>query len=129
MYSRTRATRVVLRFTALALLACSLEPTLPIITRLAAFTCGNAECTLLGSKLPGLPPQTGLFMVAAWFKGTHTVHWSIGWPGDSVQADFVGLLDSSIVAARLDSMPLNAALILTVSLLDGGRASLTWDYR
>jgi hypothetical protein len=31
--------------------------------------------------------------------------------------------------AQLDSMPLNAALVLTVSLVGGGRASLSWDYR
>jgi hypothetical protein len=29
----------------------------------------------------------------------------------------------------LDSMPPNAVLILTVSLITGGDASLTWDYR
>jgi len=129
MYSRTRATRVLLRFAALAFLACSLEPSLPIITRLAAFACANAECTILGPQLPGLPPQTGLFMVGAWFKGAQDVHWSIRWPSDSVQADFPAVRDSSIVAAQLDSMPLNAALVLTVSLVGGGRASLSWDYR
>ncbi len=128
MYSRTRLTRLLLRFAALAFLACSLEPSLPIITRLDAFACGNAECTLLGAKLPGLPPQTGLFMVGAWFKGTQDVHWSIRWPGDSVQADFTDLRDSSVVAAQLDSMPLNTALVLTISLAGGGHASLTWDY-
>ncbi len=129
MYSRTRVTRQLLRFVVLAFLACSLEPGVPIITRLAAFECGNAACTLLGAQLPGLPPMTGLFMVGAWFKGTQDVHWSIRWPGDSVQADFTRLRDSSIVAAQLDSMPLNAALVLTVNLVGGGHASLTWDYR
>jgi hypothetical protein len=119
----------LLRFAALALVACGLEPGLPIITRLAAYGCGNAACTVLGAKLPGLPPPTGLFMVGGWFKGTQDVHWSIRWTDDSVQADFTRLRDSSIVAARLDSVPLNAALILTVSLLGGGHASLTWDYR
>jgi hypothetical protein len=129
MHSRTRATPMLLRFAALALVACGLEPSVPIITRLAAYRCGNAECTLLGAKLAGLPPQTGLFMVGGWFKGTQDVHWSIRWPGDSVQADFTAQRDSSIVAAQLDSMPLNAALVLTVSLVGGGHASLTWDYR
>jgi hypothetical protein len=128
MYSRTRAIRLSLRVAVLASLACSLEPSLPIITRLAAFACGNAECTILGAQLPGLPPQTGFFMVGAWFKGTQDVHWSIRWPGDSVQADFTDLRDSSVVAAQLDSMPLNTALVLTVSLAGGGHASLTWDY-
>lgn len=129
MYSRTRVTRTLLRFAVLALLACSLEPRVPIITRLAAFACGNAECTLHGAQLPGLPPRTGLFMVGAWFKGAQDVHWSIRWPGDSVQADFTAQRDSSIVAAQLDSMPLNAVLILTVNLVAGGHASLSWDYR
>jgi hypothetical protein len=129
MYSRTRATRLLLRFAVLAFLACSLEPSVPIITRLAAFACGNAECTILGSQLPGLPPQTGFFMVGAWFKGTQDVHWSIRWPGDSVQADFTAVRDSSTVAAQLDSMPVNTPLVLTVSLVGGGRASLSWDYR
>ena len=128
MYSRTRAIRLLLRVAVLAFLACSLEPSLPIITRLGAFACGNAECTVLGAQLPGLPPQTGFFMVGAWVKGTRDVHWSIRWPGDSVQADFTGVRDSSVVAAQLDSMPLSTALVLTVSLLGGGRASLTWDF-
>jgi hypothetical protein len=129
MYSRARATRVVLRYAALALVACSLEPDLPEITRLAVFGCGNPECTILGSRLTGLPPQTGLFMVGAWFEGTQDVHWSIRWTGDSVHADFTNLRDSSIVAAGLDSMPLTSLLILTVSLPAGARDSLTWDYR
>jgi hypothetical protein len=129
MYSRTRVTRTLLRFAVLALVACSLEPTRPIITRLSAFACGNAQCTILGVQFPGLPPQTGLFMVGAWFKGTHDVHWSIRWPGDSVHADFTAARDSSIVPAQLDSMPPNAVLILTVSLIAGGHASLSWDYR
>jgi len=129
MYSRTRATRLLLRCGVLAFLACSLEPHVPIITRLAAFECGNPACTLLGTQLPGLPPLTGLFMVGAWFKGTQDVHWSIRWPGDSVHADFAAVRDSSIVAAQLDSMPSNAVLILTVSLIAGGHASLSWDYR
>jgi hypothetical protein len=129
MHSRAHSIRVLLRFAALALVACGLEPGLPIITRLAVFACGNTECTLLGAKLPGLPPQSGLFMVGAWFKGSQDVHWSIRWIDDSVRADFTDLRDSSIVSAQLDSMPLNAALILTVSLLGGGHASLTWDYR
>jgi len=119
----------LLRFAVLVFMACSLEPRLPIITRLAAFDCGNPACTLLGAQIPGLPPVTGLFMVGAWFKGTHDVHWSIRWPEDSVQANLTDLRDSSIVAARLDSMPLNTLLILTVSLLAGGQASLSWDYR
>jgi hypothetical protein len=129
MYSRTRAIRLFLRFAVVVFLACSLEPRVPIITRLAAFDCGNPACTLLGAQLPGLPPLTGLFMVGAWFKGTQDVHWSIRWPADSVLADFTAVRDSSIVAAQLDSMPLNAALVLTVGLVGGGRASLTWDYR
>jgi hypothetical protein len=128
MYSRTRVTRLSLRFAVLAFVACSLEPRLPIITRLSAFACGNPACTLLGAQLPGLPPVTGLFMVGAWFKGTQDVHWSIRWPGDSVQADFTAVRDSSIVAAQLDSVPLTSALVLTVGLVGGGRASLTWDY-
>jgi len=37
MYSRTRVTRTLLRLAVLALVACSLEPRIPIITRLAAF--------------------------------------------------------------------------------------------
>jgi hypothetical protein len=129
MYSRTRVIRLLLRFAVLAFLACSLEPRVPIITRLAAFGCGNPACTLLGAQLPGLPPLTGLFMVGAWFKGTHDVHWSIRWPSDSVHADFMAVRDSSLVAAQLDSMPLNTALVLTVGLVGGGRASLTWNYR
>ena len=129
MYSRTRVTRTLLRFAVLAFVACSLEPRAPIITRLAAFDCGNPACTLLGAPLPGLPPLTGLFMVGAWFKGTQDVHWSVRWPGDSVQADFTAVRDSSVVAAQLDSMPLNTVLTLTVSLIGGGHASLSWDYR
>jgi hypothetical protein len=129
MHLRTRATRRLLRFALLAFLACSLEPRIPIITRLAAFDCGNPACTNLGAQIRGLPPLTGLFMVGAWFKGTHDVHWSIRWPGDSVHADFTAVRDSSIVAAQLDSMPPNAVLILRVSLIAGGDASLTWDYR
>ena len=129
MYSRTRATRLCLRFAVLASVACSLDPRLPIITRLAAFACGNPSCTLLGAQLPGLPPLTGLFMVGGWFKGTQDVHWSIRWPSDSVHADFTAARDSSIVAAQLDSMPANAVLILTVNLIGGGHASLSWDYR
>jgi len=129
MYSRTRVTRTLLRFAVLVLVACSLEPRPPIITRLAAFNCGNPACTNLGAQIRGLPPLTGLFMVGAWFKGTHDVHWSIRWPGDSVHADFTAARDSSIVAAQLDSMPPNAVLILTVSLIAGGHASLSWDYR
>jgi len=129
MHSRTRITRLLLRFAVLAFLACSLEPRVPIITRLAAFACGNPACTLLGAQLPGLPPLTGLFMVGAWFKGTQDVHWSIRWPADSVHADFTAVRDSSVVAARLDSIPLNMALVLTVGLVGGGHASLTWDYR
>jgi hypothetical protein len=129
MYSRTRVTRLFLRFGLLAFLACSLEPRIPIITRLDIFACGNPACTLLGAQLRGLPPLTGLFMVGAWFKGTQDVHWSIRWPGDSVKADFTAVRDSSIVAAQLDSMPLTAALVLTVGLVGGGHASLTWDYR
>lgn len=128
MYARTRVTRL-LCVAVLAFLACSLEPRNPIITRLAAFACGNPSCTLLGARLSGLPPLTGLFMVGAWFKGTQDVHWSIRWPSDSVQVDFTARRDSSVVAAQLDSMPLNALLILTVSLIAGGQASLTWDYR
>jgi hypothetical protein len=129
MVPRTRAIRVLLRLAALLFLACSLEPRLPFITRLAAFACGNPACTTLGAQLPGLPPPTGLFMVGAWFKGTQDVHWSIRWPSDSVRADFTARRDSSVVAARLDSMPGNAVLILTVSLIGGGHASLSWDYR
>jgi hypothetical protein len=68
-------------------------------------------------------------MVGAWFKGTQDVHWSIRWPADSVHADFTAVRDSSLVAARLDSIPLNMALVLTVGLVGGGHASLTWDYR
>jgi hypothetical protein len=119
----------LLRFAVLAFVACSLEPHVPIITRLAAFDCGNPACSVLGAQIRGLPPLTGLFMVGAWFKGTQNVHWSIRWPGDSVLADFTAVRDSSIVAAQLDSMPPNAVLILTVSLITGGDASLTWDYR
>lgn len=130
MYSRTRATRVFLRLAALALVACSLDPALPIISRLAVYGCGDPTCTQLGAKLTGLPPQTGLFMVGAWFRGTQDVHWSIRWITDSVHADFASLRDSSVVAAQLDSMPLTTTvLILTVSLLAGGRDSLMWDFR
>lgn len=129
MYSRTRGTRVLLRCAVLVLLACSLEPGLPIITKLAAYSCGNPDCTLLGTRITQLPPQTGLFMVGAWFKGAQDVHWSIRWTDDSVLADLPDQRDSSIVTAQLDSMPLSAALILTVTLIGGGSASLTWDYR
>ena len=129
MFLRTHAARVVLRVAALAFVACSLDPTRPIITRLTAFACGNAQCTIRGAKLPGLPPQTGLFMVGAWFRGTQTVHWSIRWPTDSVQADLTAQRDSSVIAAQLDSMPLNELLTLSVSLVAGGDASLSWDYR
>ena len=129
MHSRTRATRVLLRFAALAFLACSLEPRLPFVTQLAAYRCGNGDCTQLGVQLTGLPPQSGLFMVGAWFRGTHDVHWSIRWPGDSVQADFTALRDSSIVAVRLDGMPLQTVLVLAVTLLGGRRDTLAWDYR
>ena len=113
----------------LGLGACAGEPTLPSITRLAIYQCGNSECTQLGSKLEGLPPQTGLFMVGAWFKGVRDVHWIIRWTDDSVHADFTSLRDSSIVAAQLDGMNLGAALVLTVKLLGGGSDSLTWVYR
>jgi hypothetical protein len=129
MHSRTRATRLSLRLAVLAFVACSLEPRVPIVTRLAAFDCGNPACTNLGAQIRGLPPLTGLFMVGAWFKGTRDVHWSIRWPADSVQVDFTAVRDSSIVAAQLDSMPPNTVLILTVSLIAGGNASLSWDYR
>jgi hypothetical protein len=128
MYARTRVTRL-LRLAVLVFVACSLEPRVPIITRLGAFACGNPACTRLGAQLSGLPPLTGLFMVGAWFKGTQGVHWSIRWPEDSVRADFTAVRDSSIVAAQLDSMPAHAILILTVTLIAGGHASLTWDYR
>ncbi len=139
MHSRASGTRVLMRGAAaalrgaatalLVLLACGVEPVLPPITQLAAYRCGNADCTRLGARLEGLPPQTGPFMVGAWFSGIHDVHWTIRWPADSVQADFTGLRDSSIVGAQLDDMPLNAVLVLTVRLLSGGRDSLTWDYR
>jgi len=129
MYSRFRATRLTSRFLALALTACATEPKIPSITRVAAFQCGNAECTQLGSRLDGLPPQTGQFMVGAWFTGTHDVHWSIRWPDDSVKADFTNALDSSIVSAQLDGMPLKGVLVLTVKLLAGGSDSLVWEYR
>lgn len=129
MYGRAGATSAALRFAALTLMACAVEPKIPAITRMAAYQCGNANCTELGARLAGLPPQTGQFMVGAWFSGTHDVHWTISWTGDSVQADFTSLHDSSIVSAQLDGMPLNVALVLTVSLLAGGRDSLTWDYR
>lgn len=68
-------------------------------------------------------------MIGAWFRGTQDVHWSIRWTGDSVHADFTNLRDSSIISAKLDGMPQTVALVLTVSLLAGGRDSLTWDYR
>lgn len=129
MHWRVRATRVPMRFAALALLACVAEPPLPPIIRLATYVCGDVDCTRLGAKLEGLPPQTGQFMVGAWFRGTQDVHWSIRWTGDSVKADFTGLQDSSIVSAQLDGMPLKTALVLTVRLLAGGSDSLTWDYR
>ena len=129
MYSRPTAIRVTMRFAALALMACVAEPPLPPISRLAAYRCGNGDCTQLGAKLEGLPPQTGQFMVGAWFRGAQDVHWSIRWTGDSVKADFTNLQDSSIVGAQLDGMPLKTALVLTVTLLAGGRDSLTWDYR
>jgi hypothetical protein len=130
MYSRTRAIRVLLRFAALALLACSLEPKFPLITRLAAYACGNPACSQLGAQLTGLPPQAGLFMVGAWFRGTQDVHWSIRWITDSVHVDFTTLRDSSIVATQLDGMPFTTTvLILTVNLLGGGRDSLAWDFR
>lgn len=129
MHLRAHGIRVLLRFAALALVACGLGSSVPIITELGAYHCGDTQCTVLGAKLAGLPPHSGPFMVGAWFKGTRDVHWSIRWPEDSVLADFVDLRDSSVVAARLDSMPLNALLVLTVSLVGGGRASLSWDYR
>jgi hypothetical protein len=121
--------RPLLLCTVLVLAACALEPVQPAISGLAAYECGNVGCTQLGAKLTGLPPRAGLFMVAVWFPGTHDVHWAIRWAGDSVYADFASLADSSMVAAQLDDIPLTAALILSVSLLAGGRDSLTWDYR
>lgn len=129
MYSPASGLRVTTRFVVLALLACATEPRLPPITGMGAYQCGNPDCTQLGAKLEGLPPQTGQFMVGAWFRGTQDVHWSIRWADDSVRADFANLRDSSIVAAQLDGMPLTAVLVLTVTLLAGGRDSLTWDYR
>lgn len=118
-----------MRLAALAGLACVVEPTLPPVTRLGAFLCGNADCTLLGTKIAGLPPQTGQFMVGAWFRGTQDVHWTIRWISDSVRADFTSAQDSSIVSANLDGMTLTAVLVLTVRLLSGGSDSLTWDFR
>ena len=129
MHFPAHGIRVSLRFAALVAVACGLGPNMPIITGLGAYSCGDTQCTVLGAKLAGLPPHSGLFMVGAWFKGTQHVHWSIRWPEDSVLADFIDLRDSSVVAARLDSIPLNAVLVLTVSLLGGGHASLSWDYR
>ena len=128
MFSRARAKRVTIRLAAFAVVACGGEPSLPPVRRLGAFECGNADCTALGAKLPGLPPQTGQFMVAAWFKGTQSVHWSIRWPGDSVKADFMNVQDSSIVAAQLDGMPLPGTLVLTFQLFAGGSDSLTWEF-
>jgi len=129
MRAGTRATRVTMRLAALAFYACSLEPAIPPITRLGAFACGNADCTILGAPLPGLPPMTGMFMVGAWFKGVHDVHWSIRWSTDSVKADFIAVRDSSVVGARLDGMTFVIPLVLTVALIAGGRDSLTWDFR
>ena len=60
MYSRTRVTRTLLRFAVLALVACSLEPRPPIITRLAAFNCGNPACTNLGAQILESFPSQGL---------------------------------------------------------------------
>ena len=117
------------RFATLALVACAVDPGRPPIYRLSAYRCANTDCTQLGARFDGLPPQTGMFMVGAWFQGTHDVHWSIRWIADSVHADFTGLRDSSIVGAQLDGMPLNAVLVLTVTLLGGASDSLTWDYR
>jgi hypothetical protein len=123
-----RAARVVTRLAALGLLACG-EPALPPITRLAIFTCGNADCTIHGDLLAGLPPKTGMFMVGAFFRGVHDVHWSIRWSADSVKADLTALQDSSVLGANLDGMLFEKPLVLTVVLLAGGRDSLTWDFR
>ena len=121
--------RAILLSTVVAFAACGLEPVLPPLSRLGAFQCGDDACTQLGARLAGLPPRTGLFMVGAWFRGTHDVHWALRWPGESVFVDFASLRDSSIVAARLDSIPLTTVLVLTVSLGAGGRDSLFWDFR
>lgn len=118
----------MMRFATLSFLACVTEPPFPPITRLGAFRCGNTECTQLGARLDGLPPQTGQFMVGAWFRGTQDVHWTIRWTDDSVRADFTSVQDSSIVSAQLDGMNLSAALVLTVKLLAGGSDSLTWNF-
>jgi len=129
MRAGSRATRVAMRVAALAFYACSLEPTIPPVTRLGVFACGNTDCTILGAPLTGLPPMTGMFMVGAWFKGVHDVHWSIRWSVDSVKADFTAAKDSSVVSAKLDGMLFTAPLVLTVALAAGGRDSLTWDFR
>jgi len=118
-----------MRLAALGVLACIVEPPLPPITRLSVYRCGNVDCTQLGALLTGLPPESGQFMVGAWFRGVQDVHWTIRWTDDSVRADFTGVRDSSIVAARLDGMNLAAALVLTVRLVSGGSDSLTWDFR
>ena len=129
MSSRARATRVLMRFVALAFLACAVEPALPLITRLAVYRCSNTDCTELGARLEGLPPRSGQFMVGAWFRGTQDVHWTIRWITDSVGADFTHLQDSSIVSANLDGMLFTTALVLSVRLRAGGSDSLTWDFR
>ena len=128
MYSAVRATRVAISLAALTFLACG-DPGIPSINRLGIFACGNTDCTQRGAELTGLPPKTGMFMVGAFFEGTHDVHWTIRWPSDSVKADFTAAQDSSVLGAKLDGMPLAVPLVLTVSLLAGGRDSLTWDFR
>src|SRR5438477_855343 len=88
IYTRFKVLRAIRDLAVLGLSACAAEPILPPITRLAIYGCGNAECTQLGARIEGLPPQTGLFMVGAWFKGVRDVHWTIRWNDDSVHADF-----------------------------------------
>jgi len=103
------------------------NPCYPCVAAIRRFGAAGVQ---LGAQLTGLPPQTGLFMVGAWFRGRQDVHWRISWITDSVHVDFPALQDSSIVAAQLDGMPVTTTvLILTVNLLAGARDSLAWDFR
>ena len=129
MRVRRMSVRLVLRVGALVLLGCIVDPALPEITDIAAFHCGNTDCTQRGALFTGLPPQTGTFMVGVWFRDTQDVHWAIRWPGDSVRVDYPRMRDSSLAGAQLDGMPLNERIVLTVRLSGGARDSLVWDYR
>ena len=121
--------RWLVRARVLTLLACVVDPHVSVISQLGAFRCADVDCTQRGAIFDGSPPHTGRFLVAAWFNGTQDVRWNIRWATDSVHFAFVHVRDSSLTGAQLDGMPLNALIVLTVSLASGARDSLTWDYR